>query len=37
MSRRLPETEQDYYRDVEFPVPFVVVPSLELREWVGVS
>jgi hypothetical protein len=37
MSRRLPETEQDYYRDVEFPVPFVVVPSLELREWGRVS
>jgi len=36
MSRRLPETEQDYYRDVEFPVSFVVVPSLELREWMGV-
>jgi len=28
MSRRLSE--------VEFPVSFVVVPSLELREWVGV-
>jgi len=36
MSRRLPETEQDYYGDVEFPVSFVVVPSLELREWMGV-
>jgi hypothetical protein len=35
--RRLPETEQDYYRDVEFPVSFVVVPSLELREWMEVS
>ena len=37
MSRRLPETEQDYYRDVEFPVSFVVVSSLELREWMEVS
>jgi len=37
MSRRLPETEQDYYHDVEFPVSFVLVPSLELREWLGVS
>jgi hypothetical protein len=37
MSRRLPETEQDYYGDVGFPVSFVIVPSLELREWVGVS
>jgi hypothetical protein len=36
VSRRLPQTEQDYYRDVEFPVSFVVVPSLELREWMGV-
>ena len=36
VSRRLPETEQDYYGDVEFPVSFVVVPSLELREWMGV-
>jgi len=26
----------DHYGDVEFPVSFVVVPSLELREWMGV-
>jgi hypothetical protein len=37
VSRRLPETEQDYYRDVGFPVSFVVVSSLELREWLEVS